>query len=203
MTRVAVRSAIALGALGLALGAAAALAVPTQGAYLAGPGTKDAYLNGVALLPGTAILPGETVTTSSGGVVVLTPTQGVGGVVELAGNGEATVGGPGAPLQIGSGDALVVGGVAVATPQGETITPRGDASYVVNAGASRSGVGVLAGTVFTFSPGAGQQTLEAGHALQLSHLGGQWQINPLQMSQLVRPDPKDALPTTIPASQSQ
>ncbi len=191
---------MALGAVGLA-----AQTGGSQGyAYFAGPGTQGAFLNGAPLLPGTAILPGETVTTAGGGVVVLTPTGGGGGVVELTGNAAATVGANGGPLQIGGGDALVMGNVSVVTPQGQVFTPQSASSYVVNIAPSHSEMGVLTGAVNTYTPGTPQPAvLGAGNAVQFSDVGGQVQTNRLQLAQLTRPNPNAAVPTSIPASQSQ
>src|SRR5690348_3963964 len=76
------------------LGAAVTLAQTNAGqnnAFFAGPGTQGAFLHGTALLPGTTILAGETVTTGPGGVAVLTPTHGAGGVLALGPGSVATV----------------------------------------------------------------------------------------------------------------
>lgn len=193
--------------LGLALGAAGlgAQAGGNQGyAYFVGPGTQGAFLNGAPLLPGTAILPGETVTTGAGGVVVLTPTGGAGGVVELTGNAAATLDPTGGQLHIGGGDALVMGDVSVVTPQGQVFTPQNGSSYVVNIANHQSEMGVLTGSVNTYTPGSPQPTVVgAGNAVQVSDGGSQVQLNRIQLSQLTRPDPNAALPKTIPASQSQ
>lgn len=187
---------------GLALAAQA----PVGGtAFFAGPATHDASLNGEPLLPGTAILPGETVTTSAGGVVVLTSTGGAGGALELTGNASATVGSSPNQLILHQGDALVAGSVSVATPQGEIIAAvNGGTSFVVNAGGGQSSVGVLTGAVNTLGPGGQNARLGAGEAAQVAFgRNGQFQFNRIRMAQVTLPSPAAGMPQTIPASQSR
>ena len=182
-------------------------------AFFVGPGTQDAFLNGQPLLPGTAILAGETVTTGTGGILVLTPTHGDGGVLELTGNASATVR-PGAvpsglgtdQLEIQQGDALITGNVSVITPQGETFRPAGaNTSYVVNAGANQSTMGVISGAVNTYNGLAGgpSSIVPAGSAIQVSGLNGQVRIRNVNFDQVNRPSTNASIPQQAPASQSQ
>lgn len=191
------------GVLWLAAGCAAQ--TPSGTAFLAAPGTREAFLNGYPLLAGTAVLPGETVTTGSGGVAVLTPTGGGGGAVELTGNASATVappiaGHPGAPLSLTQGDALIYGQVSVLTPQGATLLPQtGSTSYVVNVATGQSSLGVLNGSVQTLHA-AGDVSVAQGQARSWK-TGGQMRTIP--MAQLTRPKPDSALQKLVPASISR
>jgi len=189
----------------LVAAALCAAQAPAGGAFLAGPGTRDAYLNGQALLPGTAILPGETVTTGGGGIAVLTPTGTSGGAIELTGNASATVappvaGRPGAPLSITHGDALIYGQVSILTPQGATLLPQsGTTSYVVNVAPAQSSLGVLTGSVRTLHS-TGDLSVTQGQARSWN-AGGQ--MNTIALAQVTRPKPDSAMQKLVAASVSR
>lgn len=184
---------------------------PQGNAFFAGPGTRGATLNGAALLPGTSILAGETVYTGPGGVAILAPTHGAGGVLELGSNGSATVhsgpviAGLGTDqLEMKQGNALVVGNVSVATPQGETFRPaEAGTSYIVNAGTNVSTMGVVRGAVNTFGPRIAATVIPAGDAVQVSGAGGVVQLSSIKMAQVVKPQAAAAVPQTTVASVSR
>ncbi len=197
------------GAAALALGCAGLGAQAPANAYFASPTTRGAFLHGLPLLPGTAILPGETVTSDAGGVVVLTPTGGGGGAIELAGDSSATVArAAGGGLELGRGTALVAGLIALLTPQGERLEPlTAGTSYVVNAAARQSRVGVLAGRLNTIAPGltpARLQPLAPGHAVEITGGGGgPMQLRSITMQGVQQPARDSAMPKVAVASQSR
>ncbi|HXE31161.1 MAG TPA: hypothetical protein VN515_05115 [Terriglobales bacterium] len=215
MKVLAITVAVTLGVVGLA--AQAPGSGGQDNAFFAGPGTHGATLNGQPLLPGTAILQGETVTTGAGGVVVMAPTHGAGGVLELTGNASATVqsgsvqGNSSDQLMVKSGNAMVMGNVSVVTPQGQTFrSATAGTSYVINATAAQSSMGVLTGAVNTYNPRNSPSvtqppatTIPAGDAIQVAANGGQIQINSIKMAQVNKPAPNAAVPQTVTASQSQ
>jgi hypothetical protein len=177
-------------------------------AFFAGPGTHGAFLHGVALLPGTSILAGETVTTGSDGVAVLTPTHGSGGVVAMTANSTATVAtgraGRVDHLAMHDGTALVTGQVEVSTPQQQVFQPHGaDTRYVVDATPVQSRMGVLAGAVTTYNPTSATSVIPAGDAIQVASTGGATQMQRVPFSQVRPPTTPAAAPQQIPASQSQ
>lgn len=187
---------------------AAGLAAQSYG-FLAGPGTRGAWLDGAPLLPGTAVLPGETVTTAPGGVLVLASSGPGGGVLEITGGGAATVrpgGALGPALQLEQGNALVVGRVPVVTAQGETIAPLSPASsFVLNAVPQRTSVGVLTGSVqalFASGPPQPGNVLNPGQALAFTP-GAATGFTRIRMADLTVPPPTAGMPQVIPASQSQ
>ena len=177
-------------------------------AYFASPTTHGAFLNGQPLLPGTAILPGETVTTDADGVVVLTPVGGTGGAIELASGTSATVARfAGGGLTLNQGDALVVGPIALRTPQGERLEPvSAGTSYVVNAAPQETRVGVLAGRLNTIAPGlnaARLQPLAPGHALAIAGGGTlPMRFHAIAMNGVRQPPRDAAMPRVAVASQS-
>lgn len=215
MKVLAITVAVTLGVVGLA--AQAPGSGGQDNAFFAGPGTHGATLNGQPLLPGTAILQGETVTTGAGGVVVMAPTHGAGGVLELTGNASATVqsgsvqGGSSDQLVVKTGNAMVMGNVSVVTPQGETFRPAtANTSFVINANTTQSSMGVLTGAVNTFNSRLAASisqnqtnTIPAGNAIQVGTNGGQIQINNIKLAQVNKPAPNAAVPQTATASQSQ
>lgn len=207
--------ALTLFVLGAGLGAAglgtARLAAQTSGAqnnaFFAGPGTQGAYLHGTALLPGTTVLAGETVTTGPGGVAVLTPTHGAGGVLALGPGATATVA-TGAVsgidrLQVQQGSALVTGQVEVSTPQHQVFQPSTETTrYVVDATSAQSSMGVLAGAVQTYAPSAATTTIPAGDAIQITAAGDTTQIQRIPLQQVRQPSAASTVPQQKPASQS-
>jgi hypothetical protein len=201
------RAGCTAAALALAWAAAGAQAPPA--AFLAAPATRGAFLNGQPLLPGTAILPGETVTTNAGGVLVLTPTAG-GGAVELAARTTATVTRTaGGGLELGRGNALVVGPVHLLTPQGERLVPLSTrTSYLVNAAPGATRVGVLAGGLDTLAPGLNplrRPPLAPGRALEIlgGTAGAAPRLRPIALNRVQRPPPNAAMPRVAIVSQSR
>lgn len=217
---------LALSLTGLCAGLSAQAANPgsnsQDNAFFAGPGTHDATLNGAPLLPGTAILQGETVQTSPGGVVVMAPTHGSGGVLELSGNSSATVHTGNVSnavgtdqLMVSKGNAVVTGGIAVVTPQGQTFQPANDTtSYVVNADGQQTSMGVISGSVNTLQPRAANApstapdpppvVVQAGAGIQVNTtITGQIQLSNIRLNQVVQPSTQAAVPQTTTASQSQ
>ncbi|HVB39532.1 MAG TPA: hypothetical protein VNE83_01435 [Terriglobales bacterium] len=182
-----------------------------QNAFFAGVGTQGASLHGNSLLPGTSVLAGETVSTGHGGVAVLTPTHGAGGVVEVGPDSQATVAsGPYDPalgadqLQILQGSVLVSGAVSVVTAQGRTFLPQtSQTSFVVDAGSTSSTMGVLTGAVRIYNPSGLPTIVPAGQALQVTGSLGAVQLSRVPLNQVQRPSLRAAAPQTTPASQSQ
>lgn len=208
---------VAAGLALLAVAAAAQSSAPPPmaagNAFFVAPGTRDAMLNGQPLLPGTAVLAGETITTSRGGVVVLTPTHGAGGAILVTGNASVTVR-PGAvgaggtdQLQINQGNARITGAVTVMTPQGQVFTPAGaGASYVVNTSLAQSSMGVLTGNVATFNPGVSSApalSVAAGQAIEVATINGQIRFRSIDFTRVHQPSASDSVPQTVAASQSQ
>ncbi len=187
--------------------------VGEQNAFFAGPGTHGALLNGAPLLPGTAVMAGETVTTSPGGVAVLAPTHGSGGVLELTANAVATVrpgmltGGMGTDqLNVAHGDIMATGNVSVNTPQGQTFhSVNSNTSYMLNVNPQKSSMGVLQGSVATFNANqpSAATTVPAGNAVQVdTSANGQAQLSNIRLNQVTKPAVSAAMPQTITASQS-
>lgn len=93
---------------------------PASAAFMSGPSTSGANLNGHPLLDGTTILPGEQVTTGPTGTAVLARDQG--GMVTLGHFTSAKVeetSRHGSNLYLQNGLVTVYGMMPVQTPQGE------------------------------------------------------------------------------------
>lgn len=183
-------------------------------AFFAGPGTHGALLNGAPLLPGTAVMAGETVTTSAGGVAVLAPTHGSGGVLELTAKAVATVH-PGVltgaaaadQLNVVRGDIMATGNVSLSTPQGQTFhSVAAGTSYMLNVDQQKSSMGVLTGSVATSNanqPSAPAATVAAGSAVQVDiGQNGQAKLSNIKLNQITKPAVNAAVPQTVTASTS-
>jgi hypothetical protein len=184
-----------------------------QNAFFAGPGTHGALLNGAPLLPGTAVMAGETITTGPGGVAILAPTHGSGGVLELTANAIATVhtgilnsAVATDQLNVSRGDVMATGNVSVNTPQGQTFhATNSNTTYMLNVDQEKSSMGVLRGSVATFNATQPSEatTVPAGNAVQVNtSMNGQAQLSNIKMNQVTKPAVSAAVPQTVTASQS-
>jgi len=185
-----------------------------QNSFFAGPGTHGASLNGAPLLPGTAVLAGEVVTTGPGGVAVLAPTHGAGGVLEMTSNASATVHagsiattGGSDELDVTKGNIMATGKVSLVTPQGQTFQSVNAAtSYMVNVDPQKSSMGVLSGSVATFNTGQASAavTVPAGNAVQVdTGLNGQAKLSNIKINQVAKPAVGAAVPQTVVASETR
>lgn len=185
-----------------------------ENAFFTGPGTTGAMLNGAPLLPGTTVLSGETISTGPGGLVVMAPTHGSGGVLELTQNTIAQVR-PGDlvsstdELEIKSGSASILGAVTVQNPQGQIFQPSTVGTrYIVNASQAQSSMGVVAGAVTTINPGTAvnlsPQLYTAGQGLNAAvGSNGQLNVSKASLSSIPQPATVSNVTTPVSASQSQ
>lgn len=123
-------------------------------------------MGGVPLLPGTAIIPGETIVTGAGGAVVMGEANSTGGMVDIGPDSTVFIApnGRGFALQLIAGSAIVTG-LTVETPQGTLIEPaHGGTEYLVDAGNTRSLVGVIMGVVQLIGLNRPVTRLTAGQA---------------------------------------
>lgn len=126
-------------------------------AFMSGPSTSNASLNGHPLLGGTTILPNEQVTTGPAGSAVLARDQG--GMVTLGHASSATVevaDGHDSRLFLHTGLAAVYGVAPVETPQGNLKPGTPNTCYEVIAQPGKTYVLGISGS--TQAQGQGGQT---------------------------------------------